>query len=77
MTYADDRTAKVELSSQCRVIPIDKSYVIIDTESDDPATQSNVGANSVYGSHSMHGGGQTVYENQKTIIGKATPSYYP
>lgn len=27
VTYADDKSAKVELSSQCRVIPIDKSFV--------------------------------------------------
>ena len=27
VTYADDRTAKVELSSQCKVIPIEKKFV--------------------------------------------------
>ena len=27
VTFADDKTAKVELSSQCKVIPIDKHDV--------------------------------------------------
>ena len=28
VTYADDKSAKVELSSQCKVIPIDKQYLL-------------------------------------------------
>ena len=27
VTYADDRSAKVELSSQCKIIPIDKHFI--------------------------------------------------
>lgn len=27
VTYADDRQAKVELSSQCKVIPIDREFI--------------------------------------------------
>ena len=76
VTYADDKSAKVELSSQCRVIPIDKSYVKeVETEGN-AGTNANADGRSVYGGQSMHGGA-TVYDGGKTGFGKNTPSYYP
>ena len=76
VTYADDRSAKVELSSQCKVIPIDKKFVKLVEAPGDAGTQSNMDGRSVYGGQSMHGGA-TVYDAQKTTMARNTPSYYP
>ena len=76
MTFADDNTAKVELSSQCKVIPIEKNYVRLAADLQDQHGSSNAEGRSVYGGQSMHGGA-TVYDGGKTGFGKNTPSYYP
>ena len=76
VTYADDRSAKVELSSQCKVIPIDKKFVKLVEAPGEAGTQSNNDGRSVYGGQSMHGGA-TVYDGQKTTMARNTPSYYP
>lgn len=75
VTYADDRQAKVELSSQCRIIPIDKQFIKLVEEPSD-GSQANGDGRSVYGGQSMHGGA-TVYDSGKTPMAKHTPSYYP
>jgi len=49
VTYADDRSAKVELSSQCKVIPIDKKFVKLVEAPGEAGTQSNNDGRSVYG----------------------------
>jgi len=78
VTFADDRTAKVELTSQCKVIPIEKEHVIKISELEgQSATVANSEGRSVYGGQSMHGGA-TVYDGGRTGFGgKNTPSYYP
>ena len=76
VTYADDKSAKVELSSQCRVIPIDKNFVRLVEGPNEIGTSTNVDGRSVYGGQSQHGGA-TVYDGMKTVLGRATPSYYP
>ena len=76
VTYADDRQATVELSTQCKKIPIDKNFVM---EVDQPASgQKDQGGRSVYGNASVYGGA-TVYDGVKTPMAhnKNTPSYYP
>lgn len=76
MTFADDKTAKVELSSQCKVIPIDKHDVLEVTKLGEAGSTTNAEGRSVYGGQSMHGGA-TVYDGGRTGFGKNTPSYYP
>ena len=75
VTYADDKQATVELSTQCRKIPIDKHNV---REVENQATnQKDQGGRSVYGNASVYGGA-TVYDGVKTpMANKNTPSYYP
>ena len=77
VTFADDNTAKVELSSQCKVLPVDKHSVKLLSElKQDQSGQANAEGRSIYGGQSMHGGA-TVYDGGKTGFGKNTPSYYP
>lgn len=76
VTYADDRSAKVELSSQCKIIPIDRKYIKLAEQPGEAGTQSNMDGRSVYGGQSMHGGA-TVYDGQKTTMARNTPSHYP
>jgi len=76
VTYADDKSAKVELSSQCKVIPIDKHDVREVSQLGESGTTANADGRSIYGGQSMHGGA-TVYDGGKTGFGKNTPSYYP
>ena len=79
VTFADDHQAIVELSSQCKKIPIDKQLVQ-KLDKEDNQNNAQVGA---YGGRSQYGGasvygGATVYEGGKTpMAGHATPSYYP
>ena len=66
VTYADDKQAMVELSSQCKKIPIDK----IQIKEVNPEEASG-GLNAYDGSRSQYGGataygGQTVYDAAKT-----------
>ena len=51
VTYADDRSAKVELSSQCKVIPIEKTMVqeIVNPQSQRGDRGANGEGRSVYG----------------------------
>ena len=75
VTYADDKSATVELSTICRKIPVDKSHV---REVESAANnQKDQGGRSVYGNASVYGGA-TVYDGVKTpMANKNTPSYYP
>ena len=57
----------VEITTQCRKVPIDISFIEVDEKS---TTQGTNGAESVYG-------GATVYEAGKTPMNYNTPSYYP
>ena len=66
----------MELSSQCKVIPIDRKFIKLTDQPGDTGTQSNTDGRSVYGGQSMHGGA-TVYDAQKTTMARNTPSYYP
>jgi len=75
VTYCDDKNATVELSTQCKKIPIDKTFVkLVEQEENKERDQSG---RSVYGNASVYGGA-TVYDGVKTPMhGKNTPSYYP
>ncbi len=70
--YADDKKATVELSTQCKRIPIDKCFVkLLNPEENKQADGRSVYGQSVYG-------GATVYDGGKTpMINPNTPSYYP
>lgn len=61
VTYADDKSANVELSSQCKIIPIDKTFVQLVDQPGEQGTSGNADGRSVYGGQSMHGGA-TVYD---------------
>ena len=78
VTYADDKQATVEMSSQCKKIPIDKALVKLLEEENGGAKQdgsrSNHGGG---GGASMYAGGQTIYDGAKTPMNKYTPSHYP
>ena len=75
VTFADDKTAKVELSSQCKVIPIEKCYVKMLSEVNKSGSVAASEGRSAYGGQSMHGGA-TVYDGGRTGFGKNTPSLY-
>ena len=50
VTFADDNTAKVELSSQCKVLPVDKHSVKLLSElKQDQSGQANAEGRSIYG----------------------------
>ena len=77
VSYADDRSATVELSTQCKKIPIDKTLVKeLNPEESGNQGPSN-GGRSVYGGATQYGG-HTVYDGGKTPGGGInTPSMYP
>ena len=75
VTYADDKQATVEMSSQCKKIPIDKALVkLLEEENGGPKAD---GSRSNHGGASMYAGGQTIYDGAKTPMNKYTPSHYP
>ena len=50
VTFADDNTAKVELSSQCKVLPVDKHSVKeLSKLNEDQSGQANAEGRSIYG----------------------------
>merc|ERR1712110_222405 len=75
VTQADDNQCIVELSSQCKKIPIRYSWV---SPLDSNDRVPDAGARSFHGGQS-HYVGETVYNGGKTPMpGQiATPSYYP
>ena len=76
VSYADDRSATVELSTQCKKIPIDKTLVKeLNPEESGNQGQQN-GGRSMYGGQSQYGG-HTVYDGGKTPGNVNTPSMYP
>lgn len=76
VSYADDKQATVELSTQCKKIPIDKSLVK-EINPEDSQQARNEGGRSIYGGASVYGGA-TVYDGGKTpMVNANTPSYYP
>lgn len=78
VTYADDKQATVEMSSQCKKIPIDKALVkLIEGEenagSNQQDGQGGGRSNHMGGGVSMYAGGQTIYDGAKTPMNKYTP----
>ena len=75
VVYADDTNARVELSTKCKIMAVDKSFVklIVNPEM---GKQNNDGGRSNYGGQSVYGGA-TVYDAGKTPMNPNTPSYYP
>lgn len=75
--YADDKQATVELSTQCKKIPIEKSLVKLLNPEDNKQGGGQEGR-SVYGGGQSMYGGATMYDGGKTpMINPNTPSYYP
>ena len=75
VTYADDRQAMVELTSQCKKVPIDKINVKEVNPEDLNSRLYNGGKSMHQGEASVYGGA-TVYDGGKTPRIN-TPSYYP
>ena len=74
--YADDKQATVELSTQCKKIPVDKC--LVKELNPEENKQGQDGGRSVYGGGQSVYGGATVYDGGKTpMINPNTPSYYP
>jgi len=75
VVYADDKKARVELSTKCKIVPIDKVFVReVNPEENKP---NNDGGRSQYGGGQSIYGGATVYDGGKTPNNPNTPSYYP
>lgn len=75
VTYADDRQAMVELTSQCKKVPIDKINVK-EINPEDPDGRRYDGGRSMHMGEASVYGGATVYDGGKTPRVN-TPSYYP
>ena len=78
VTYANDKPAIVELSSQCKKVPIDIDLIkLLDNPEDAAANEGGFDGRSQHGGASVYGGA-TVYDGGKTPGGGInTPSYYP
>ena len=75
VVYADDTHARVELSTKCKIMAVDKNFVklIVNPE----VGKQNDGGRSNYGGGQSVYGGATVYDAGKTPMNPNTPSYYP
>ena len=75
VVYADDKQARVELSTKNKILPIDKNFVK-EINPEDNKNNNDGGRSYHDGGRSNHGG--TVYDNGgKTPMNPNTPSYYP
>jgi hypothetical protein len=78
VTQCDDKQAMVELSSQCKKLPFDKSLLreVNPEDLTGRPKQPGDGGRSAYGGATQYGGA-TVYDAGKTPMAINTPSCYP
>lgn len=78
VTYCDDKQAMVELTSQCKKLPFEKSLLreVNPEELLGKQRMPGDGGKSFYGGATQYGGA-TVYDAGKTPMAINTPSCYP